>query len=257
MEGTFRTAPLDGPKTYHLRCRSRRGDVTSTVQVAVTAPAPIAGVPQPAPEPEPVAEPPPTPVEEPPPEPVEEPLPLPVDEPEPVIEPVPEPVPAPAPTLTFRVEEREVTSGGFTVLTWTTTGAQECLASGGWTGTRGPDGSESIGPIRASTTYALNCSGPGGNTIEMVSVSALGSISISWRAPTQTVDGSPLTDLAGYRIYYGSASRNYLTIVELDDPMAQDYTFTAASGDYFVAMTALDSQDNESTYSNEILRSVP
>ena len=154
-------------------------------------------------------------------------------------------------------DEREVINGGFTVLSWTTTGAQECLASGGWTGTRGPDGSESIGPIRASTTYALNCSGPGGNTIEMVSVSALGSISISWRAPTQTVDGSPLTDLAGYRIYYGSASRNYLTIVELDDPMAQDYTFTAASGDYFVAMTALDSQDNESAYSNEILRSVP
>jgi hypothetical protein len=38
---------------------------------------------------------------------------------------------------------------------------------------------------------------------------ALGSATISWEPPTQNADGSPLTDLTGYRIYYGR-NRNAL-----------------------------------------------
>lgn len=35
--------------------------------------------------------------------------------------------------------------------------------------------------------------------------SAAGSVTLSWGAPTQNTDGSTLTDLAGYYIYYGTA----------------------------------------------------
>ena len=32
----------------------------------------------------------------------------------------------------------------------------------------------------------------------------LGSMSLSWTPPTQNTDGSALTDLAGYKLYYGT-----------------------------------------------------
>ncbi len=35
------------------------------------------------------------------------------------------------------------------------------------------------------------------------------SVILSWAAPTQNEDGSPLTDLAGYRIRYGERSGSY------------------------------------------------
>ena len=36
---------------------------------------------------------------------------------------------------------------------------------------------------------------------------ALGSATLSWTAPTQNTDGSPPTNLAGYRIYWGTQQR--------------------------------------------------
>jgi fibronectin type 3 domain-containing protein len=71
------------------------------------------------------------------------------------------------------------------------------------------------------------------------------------------VDGSPLTDLASYRIYYGTESRAYDSSVELNDPTSTSHSFPAASGEYYVSMTAVDTDGNESAFSNEILRTVP
>ena len=68
------------------------------------------------------------------------------------------------------------------------------------------------------------------------------------------MDGSELTDLAGYRIYYGDERRNYSGMVDLTNASATSHTLTLASGDYFVAMTAYDAEGNESAYSNEVLK---
>ncbi len=45
--------------------------------------------------------------------------------------------------------------------------------------------------------------------------SSNGSATLSWTAPTMNTDGSPLTDLAGFRIHYGQASRQYSESVEI------------------------------------------
>jgi hypothetical protein len=66
-----------------------------------------------------------------------------------------------------------------------------------------------------------------------------------------------LTDLSGYRIYYGSESRNYSDQVEINDATASSHTLSLSSGDYFVAMTALDRDGNESAYSNEVVKTSP
>ena len=73
----------------------------------------------------------------------------------------------------------------------------------------------------------------------------------------QNVDGTPLTDLAGYRIYYGTVSRTYSDMVEVTDPQTTSHTLDLTSGDYYVAMTALDLEGNESAYSNEVLKTSP
>jgi hypothetical protein len=164
---------------------------------------------------------------------------------------------APAPTVTFNAADSLIDSGASTLLTWSASNTSGCTASGGWTGNRASSGSESIGPLTARSTFSLSCTGSGGTAIAMVSVSVNGSLALNWVAPVENVDGSPLTDLAGYRVYYGDSSRSYTGMTDIDDPASTTTTIAVPSGDYFVAMTALDAQGNESAYSNEALKTAP
>jgi hypothetical protein len=88
----------------------------------------------------------------------------------------------------------------------------------------------------------------------MLTVDTLNPVELTWVAPTQNVDGTTLTDLAGYRIYWGTASRDYTDSVEINDPATLSHTLVLESGDYYVAMTAFDAQGNESAFSNEVLK---
>ncbi len=57
--------------------------------------------------------------------------------------------------------------------------------------------------------------------------------------------------LAGYKIYYGSASRNYSTVIDVGNVT----TYTVAnlgSGMYFFAVTAYNASGAESAFSNEV-----
>ncbi len=66
-----------------------------------------------------------------------------------------------APTVTISADPSIVSSGGSTTLTWTSTGATACAASGAWSGTEAVSGTRSTGALSADTTYTLNCNGPG------------------------------------------------------------------------------------------------
>ena len=90
----------------------------------------------------------------------------------------------------------------------------------------------------------------------MISVRINGSVTLSWQPPEQNVDGTPLTDLAGYRIHYGQQSRNYTESIPINGTARSDYSLTLSSGDYYFAMTAIDADGNESGYSNEVLKTV-
>ena len=161
------------------------------------------------------------------------------------------------PTLSFSASSATVNQGGSVTLTWSSTNTSTCTASGAWSGSRAAAGSELVGPMDAASTFTLSCSGAGGNIVQMLTVSVMAPVSLSWAAPTENVDGTPLTDLAGYRIYYGGQSRTYTEMVEIMEPASTAYTLNLASGDYYVAMTALDQEGNESAYSNEVLKSAP
>lgn len=76
---------------------------------------------------------------------------------------------------------------------------------------------------------------------------------LSWDAPTTNMDGTPLTDLMGYKIYCGNTTGNYTIIRDVSN--VTQYLLTnlfTAGGVYYCAVTAYDSFGNESDYSNEV-----
>jgi Lamin Tail Domain len=73
------------------------------------------------------------------------------------------------PTLTFVAVPNQVVPGATTTLTWSSTNAATCSASGGWLGAKGVSGSQVVS-LSATTTYTLLCSGAGGTTTKSVVV---------------------------------------------------------------------------------------
>ena len=83
-------------------------------------------------------------------------------------------------------------------------------------------------------------------------LSSGGSITLAWDAPTTAVDGSPLTDLAGYRIYNGKASRTYDHSIDVGNVTTYTLTGLVQGQRYYIATTAYDTSNNESGFSNEV-----
>jgi len=160
----------------------------------------------------------------------------------------------PGPAVALSAQTQLLDAGDSTTLSWSSTNADQCQASGAWNGTRGTSGSESTGVLNSAQTYTLTCSGAGGNAMAMIAVNVNGVLSLTWVAPTENVDGSALTDLARYKIYYGENSRNYSGSADVNDAGTTSFSVTVPSGSYYVAMTAIDADNNESAYSNEVLK---
>ena len=74
------------------------------------------------------------------------------------------------PTVQLEADPTNVVVGGTSTLTWSSTNADTCQASGGWNGVRSPSGSEGVGPINETTTFTLQCNGAGGVATATTSV---------------------------------------------------------------------------------------
>ena len=85
-----------------------------------------------------------------------------------------------------------------------------------------------------------------------------GSVTLSWTVPTENEDMSPLTDLAGYIIHYGTQAGQYSNTIYVDDPKTTSYKFENLSpGTYYFAITAINTDDVESALSDMIAKTVP
>ncbi len=81
---------------------------------------------------------------------------------------------APAlPTVSFSSSASTVTSGGSVTLTWSSTNATSCTASGGtgWSGTEATSGTLSL-TVSTNETLTLACTGAGGSASQTVSITA-------------------------------------------------------------------------------------
>jgi hypothetical protein len=68
------------------------------------------------------------------------------------------------PTASLSANPTTVASGSSVALTWTSTNANSCTASGGWTGTLATSGTQATGALLQNTSFSLTCNGAGGNS---------------------------------------------------------------------------------------------
>ena len=113
------------------------------------------------------------------------------------------------------------------------------------------------GNIRITVSDGAASAELGPFSIEVMAV-ALGSVTLTWTPPTQNTDGSPLTDLVGYRIYWGNGGGVYPQSVTINNPGVSSYVVeNLPPGDYEFVATALNSAGVESGFSNTATRTVP
>jgi hypothetical protein len=76
------------------------------------------------------------------------------------------------PTVTLTSNVASAAAGSFITLSFSSTNATSCTASGGWTGTEPTSSSTVTETLAATTTYTLTCTGPGGSANQSVTVTA-------------------------------------------------------------------------------------
>jgi hypothetical protein len=70
------------------------------------------------------------------------------------------------------------------------------------------------------------------------------SVTLNW-------DPSSATNVAGYKIYYGTASHSYSQVVTVDNVTSATISALTAGQTYYYAATTVDAAGNESAFSNE------
>jgi len=91
-------------------------------------------------------------------------------------------------------------------------------------------------------------------TVEAI---AMGSVTLSWSPPTENTDGTALTDLAGYRIYWGTTSGSYPNSVSIDNPGVTTYVVeNLVPGTYEFVATSYNTSGVESDYSAPATKTV-
>jgi len=79
-----------------------------------------------------------------------------------------------------------------------------------------------------------------------------GVATLHWTAPTLNTDDSSLTDLSGYKIYYGLSSASLTNSITINNIGVASYVIENldANTTYYFSITAINDQDSESAYSN-------
>jgi hypothetical protein len=90
-----------------------------------------------------------------------------------------------------------------------------------------------------------------------VNAVSIGGATLSWSAPSQNTDGSALTNLAGYRIYYGTSATALTQMVQVNGVGVSSYVIeNLAPSTYFFAVRAYTSAGAESSNSNTVTKIV-
>lgn len=78
-------------------------------------------------------------------------------------------------------------------------------------------------------------------------------VTIAWTPPTENTNGSVLTNLAGYHLYYGTTQSNLAKVVDITNPGLAAYVLSdLSSGTWYFALTSVNSAGVESARSTVI-----
>ncbi|MGH8495702.1 MAG: putative Ig domain-containing protein [Gammaproteobacteria bacterium] len=76
-------------------------------------------------------------------------------------------------------------------------------------------------------------------------------VTLVWQPPSSNEDGTPLTDLAGTRIYWGTIKGEFPNVIDVDNPGVSNYVVdNLVPNTYYFATTAYNSAGMESELSN-------
>jgi hypothetical protein len=138
-----------------------------------------------------------------------------------------------------------------TTSTGSTTGTDTTTSTGSTTGT---DTTTSTG----STTGTDTTTGTGTTTGTETSPNYV-TTQISWTIPTTRILGDALSmsELSGYRVYYGSAPGNYPDSILIEDAQQTSADITLESNQtYYFIVRAIDTDGFESPESNVVTRAL-
>jgi len=78
-----------------------------------------------------------------------------------------------------------------------------------------------------------------------------GTATVSWTIPTTNNDGTPLTNLSGFHIYYGTAANSMTKVAQIANPSVSTYAVTNLSpATWYFGVKAYTSAGVESAISN-------
>lgn len=100
------------------------------------------------------------------------------------------PPPPSAPTVNLTANPSSVSYGGSSVLSWNSSNATACNATGAWSGSKPTSGTYNTGSLTSTKTYTLTCTGAGGSASDSVTVQ-VGSQPIP--SPTVNISANPMT----------------------------------------------------------------
>ena len=84
-----------------------------------------------------------------------------------------------------------------------------------------------------------------------------GSATLSWQPPTTRTDGSPLTNLAGYRIRYGTAQGSYANLIDIPNgSLTSAVVENLAPATWYFVASAYDTSGAESSNSSPVSKTI-
>jgi hypothetical protein len=129
-----------------------------------------------------------------------------------------------------------------------------------WTGRlSGTPGAGSVGIYRDVTIRVSDATAAATLPVFSISVeqASLGSATLSWSAPTTRVDGSPLTNLAGYRIRYGTVAGSFPNQLQIPNPgITSGVVQNLPAATYYFVVVAYDANGLESAPSAVVSKTI-
>lgn len=105
-----------------------------------------------------------------------------------------------------------------------------------------------------NTTVAANNPGTSTNSTTSTNTNSVstsststGTITLHWSAPTTRANNTAisLSDISGYRLYYGPSATDTPNSINIKDGTATQYTVSLPSGTYYFRIAAIDTSGYE------------
>ncbi len=104
---------------------------------------------------------------------------------------------------------------------------------------------------KAGSVNIQACALQGSDGVPTPAAATNRSATLTWAAPVKNADGSPLKDLIGYKVYWGTKQGHYTNSFRIDNLLATSYTVSGlTSGTWHFVVTAINVAEQESRYSN-------